>query len=121
LQSEGKIPRNLKNPAERQLFNELISQGWYVTKRGFPDFACFKGDNLALVEVKPTSTRRLRRDQYRLMVRLAEFGVKCFRWSPDSGYHPISATFPDLSRRELKKQQKSQNGRIEGEQKEKEI
>lgn len=105
MQELGKITRNLKNPAECQLFNKLTSQGWYVTRRGWPDFACFKGDNITLIEVKPTSTHHLKREQYRLMAGLAKFGVKCFRWSPDGGFEPISTTFPDLSRRELKKQQ----------------
>lgn len=83
------MQRNLKNPAERQCFEELTEQGWYVTKRGWTDFACFKGGNLALIEVKPTSRHHLKRDQYRLMLALARQGVKCFLWAPDRGLEPI--------------------------------
>lgn len=92
MQEVGKLPRNLKNPAERQLFQELTSQGWEVTKRGWPDFACFKGDNLALIEVKPNKSHRLKKSQQRLMTALANLGVKCFLWSPNSGLQPIPAT-----------------------------
>ncbi len=106
MQEEGKIPREIKNPAERQLFQELISQGWQVTKRGWPDFACYKGDNLALIEVKPRRSRRLKRKQYQLMAALAKRGVKCFRWSPDGGFEPITPAVRDISSREERKIQK---------------
>lgn len=106
MQEGGKLPRNLKNPAERLFFQQLTTQGWYVTKRGWPDFACFKGDNLALVEVKPTSRHHLKRGQYRLMVALAKLGVKCFRWTPDAGFQPISAATLDISRRQKRKLEK---------------
>ena len=94
MQERGQIPRNLKNPAEKLLFDQLTAEGWYVTKRGWPDFACFKGDNLALVEVKPKSSHRLERSQFRLMSTLAKYGVKCFRWSPDLGLEPIIPLSP---------------------------
>ena len=94
MQEGGKVPRNLKNPAERQLYQELISQGWEVTKRGWPDFACFKGDSLALIEVKPDKWHRLKKRQQRLMTALANLGVKCFLWSPDSGFQPVPAIRP---------------------------
>ena len=89
MQEIGRLPRNLKNPAERQLLHELTSKGWEVTKRGWPDFACFKGNNLALVEVKRNSRCHLKMGQQRLMTALANLGVKCFLWSPDSGFQRI--------------------------------
>lgn len=90
MQEIRKLPRYLKNPAERQLFHELSSRGWEVSKRGWPDFICFKGNNLALIEVKRNSRCHLKRQQQRLMKTLASFGVKCFLWSPDGGFQPIS-------------------------------
>lgn len=103
MQQKGEIPREIKNPAEKQLFKELTSQGWEVTKRGWPDFACFNGDKVALIEVKPNRNQHLKRQQYRLMVALAKLGVKCFRWSPDGGFVPIMPTVLDISKREQKK------------------
>lgn len=103
MQEKGEIPREIKNPAEQQLFKELTAQGWQVTKRGWPDFACFKGDMVALIEVKPRRSRHLKRQQYRLMAALAKLGVKCFRWSPDSGFEPITPAVWDISKREQKK------------------
>jgi hypothetical protein len=90
MQETGNPPRYLKNSAERQLFQELTSRGWEVSKRGWPDFVCFKGNNLALVEVKRNGRCHLKRQQQRLMKTLASFGVKCFLWSPDGGFQPIS-------------------------------
>ena len=89
MQESGKIPRNLKNPAERAFFQQFVAQGWYVTKRGWPDFACFKGDNLALVEVKRSSRRRLKKEQQLLIQALVKLRVKCFSWSPDGGLKPL--------------------------------
>jgi len=111
MQEMGEIPREIKNEAERQLYRELISQGWSVTKRGWPDFACFKGNNLALVEVKPKQSRRLKKEQWRLMSALAKLGVKCFRWSPDGGFQPIVPSVPDLSPRQLRKLKKLEQKR----------
>ncbi|MBA7536074.1 hypothetical protein ES705_28336 [subsurface metagenome] len=96
----GKLPRNLKNPAERLLFQQLTAEGWEVTKRGWPDFACFKGNNLALIEVKPNSRCHLKRTQQRLMVALANLGVKCFLWSPDGGFEPITPASAHLAPRQ---------------------
>lgn len=110
MQAEGKIPREFKNPAEKQLYRELTSQGWQVTKRGWPDFACFKGDNLALVEVKPRRSRHLKKEQYRLMAALAKLGVKCFRWSPDGGFEPVTPAVRDISPRQERKLERMGGG-----------
>jgi len=94
MQSVGQLPRSYKNQAEQALVQELTSQGWFVTKRGWPDFACFKDGNLALVEVKAKSSHRLKRDQLRLMTALAKLGVRCFEWNPDRGLKPIPLPLP---------------------------
>ena len=94
-----------RNPAEQQCYEELISQGWDVTKRGWPDFICYKNGNLALVEVKPYKSIHLKVSQYRLMAALARLGVKCFRWTPQMGVQPITPLELDISKRQLKKLQ----------------
>lgn len=91
LQEVGALPRFLKNLAERQLFKELTLQGWEVTKRGWPDFVCYKDGHLALVEVKPSRHKRLKKQQLRLMLALAEVGVRCFRRTPDGGFEPVAS------------------------------
>ena len=80
----------IKNSAEQQCFEELTSQGWEVTKRGWPDFICFNNGSLMLVEVKPKQKRSLTKKQYRLMTALVNLGVKCFKWTPDGGFEPIN-------------------------------
>jgi len=74
-----------KNTAEQQLYERLTDLGWDVTKRGWPDFACFRNGRVVLVEVKPNSQHPLKREQRRLMAALAGQGVDCFHWSPDGG------------------------------------
>lgn len=105
----------LKNPYERQLYDELTAQGWDVTKRGWPDFACFKGDNLALVEVKSGGNRHLKREQYRLMAALAKLGVRCFRWSSDGGFQPVTPAVRDISPRQERKLHAELGGDVKGE------
>ena len=84
-------PRYHNGPdrAEGKFYDLLTAQGWTVTKKGWPDFACYKQGRLILVEVKAHHGRRLKREQIRLMTALAANGVDCFRWSPDHGFERI--------------------------------
>ena len=86
------------NRAELDFIREATNNGWEVTKRGWPDFSCFKGRKLILVEVKKARTQHLKREQYRLMQALAKIGVSCFRWAPDTGF---SQVLPRKTIREL--------------------
>jgi hypothetical protein len=79
-----------KNPSELECWNKLIADGWFVSKKGWPDFACFKDGKFAVVEVKPKRGHRLKRAQYRTMLALVKSGVKCYKWSPDSGFELIT-------------------------------
>jgi hypothetical protein len=40
------------NSAEAEFADWAIAQGWQVTKRGWPDFICRRGDEIMCVEVK---------------------------------------------------------------------
>lgn len=52
------------NGAEAKVWDWLEAQGWTVTKRGWPDFFCFKEDGqILLVEVKPRKYHQLKRTQ----------------------------------------------------------
>ncbi|HEY82226.1 MAG TPA: hypothetical protein G4O01_02935 [Dehalococcoidia bacterium] len=85
-----KSGRSYKNPAEAMLYNLLKAEGWEVTKAGYPDFICRRGDEVMLVEVKPDKNHRLKRRQSEAMKALAKQGVKCLRWSPDEGFRDIN-------------------------------
>jgi len=76
------------NKAEAEFFNLMEAKGWELTKKGWPDFACFKRGKLILVEVKPKRSHRLKHWQRKLMLELVKHGVKCYRWSPDGGFEP---------------------------------
>ena len=42
-----------RNVAEYAFRKQASAEGWEVTKRGWPDFFCRKGDRVMCVEVKP--------------------------------------------------------------------
>ena len=79
-----------KNRCEGLLFDELLSDGWTITKRGWPDFACWHPEKgFIVVEVKPKHRKRLKLEQNRLLKELARQGVKVYRWAPQGGFRQI--------------------------------
>ena len=86
---EYKNQKKPKNPSERMLYDQLTQEGWFVDKKGWPDFACFRGGEFIIIEVKPKRSHRLKKAQYRTMLALAQRGIKCYRWSPDIGFELI--------------------------------
>jgi len=85
------VPKIPVNKWEAQLFDILTGNGWKIYRKGWPDFACVKKDGeFCLIEIKPKRSHRLKAAQYELMLVLAAHGVKCYRWSPDGGFEPIT-------------------------------
>jgi len=84
------------NKTEAMFFEMMKKEGWELTKKGWPDFACFKDGKLILIEVKPKRSHRLKSWQSKLMLELVKHGIKAYRWSPDGGFEPIlpSVEFP---------------------------
>ena len=70
------IPFRTNNPAELQLYHLMTDDGFDIVKRGWPDFACFRDDELLLIEVKPNRYAHLKKSQYRLMKALVRRGIK---------------------------------------------
>lgn len=98
--ASGKKPQNA---AEGQFFEWAASQGMSLTKKGWPDWFVWTADGkIALVEVKPKHGRKLKKEQLAILGALAEFGVPCYRWSPDGGLVKIKGSheprFTKLSR-----------------------
>ena len=85
----GKKP---KNEAEAALFDLMEADGWTVTKRGWPDFFCVKNGEICAVEVKPSKSQALKRNQLAVMGMLSAKGVRCFKWSPDGGFEEVFGT-----------------------------
>lgn len=71
-----------KNEAEAAFYDMMISKGWKVSKRGWPDFFCWNeaAQKIILVEVKPKKGRRLKYHQFFIMRELSKFGVECYKW-----------------------------------------
>lgn len=90
LLAEGNIPSNIirKNAPEAQFQEIITAQGFTVLKRGWPDFFCWKGDELVLVEVKPdggepTPYQRI------ILEKLATAGLPCYVWTPIRGMERV--------------------------------
>ena len=80
--------RERRNFAERAFEKSAKEKGWYVTKKGYPDFICYSpGGGIILVEVKGNKNQRLKKDQWRFTNSMKnQYGVKCYKWSPDSDW-----------------------------------
>lgn len=78
---------DIKNPnrTERAFAVAARGDGWGVTKRGWPDYLCWKGDELICVEVKKEGLP-LSPYQKMVMGKLSKVGIRCFRWSPLTGF-----------------------------------
>lgn len=72
---EESIPAN---KMERGLYETLSRQGWDITRRGWPDFACFRNGEFMVVEVKAKKDRQLRKRQLQVMKELANHGIKTY-------------------------------------------
>ena len=102
------MPRELKNAAESQFEQKMIADGWEVTKRGWPDFICFRDGEIMCVEVKPARLHPLKTEQLRMLQLLSAAGIRCFKWSPPGVFDQVEPTSP---RRPLLKGSVT-NGRI---------
>jgi len=77
--------RNYKNDAEKLFAEVARDNGWSVTKCGYPDFICYKDNDLMLVEVKK-KRGRLKTGQHKLMNALSLRGIKCYKWTPETDF-----------------------------------
>lgn len=79
----GDPSRRPANPVEAECFDALTALGWKVTKRGYPDFFCWKGSEIMFVECKPTK-HQPSKNQKRIMNVLRAHGIKCATFIPQS-------------------------------------
>lgn len=84
--------RRPANAAEGAFFDEATRDGWIVTKRGWPDFFCTRFNEqtgkveVAVVEVRGSKGRRIKRAQRELLTILSLVGVPCFQWDAEHGW-----------------------------------
>lgn len=76
---------------EQDFAASLKAAGWTVTKRGWPDFICFKNGKMVMVEVKTLATVGLDWEQKRVLCALASCGIPCYLWSPQGGFQRVGA------------------------------
>jgi len=79
-----KTPLNI---AEGIFHTFINSEELRATKRGWPDFAIYSTDgDFFCVEVKPSKSEDLRESQYDIIEKLSQYGIPCFKFSPDVGF-----------------------------------
>ena len=100
-----------KNKAEQSFAEDAQKRGWEVTKRGWPDFLCFKDGRFVAVEVKKTRNSVLRMSQIRVMEALCMAGIRCYRFTPDEGM----VAFRTSTEMEKRARKLSERGTIGGE------
>lgn len=78
--------KTYKNKAEESFCQTIEALGMTPMKEGWPDFFCTNVDGICfLVEVKPNHKERLRDPQQTVMMKLAEYGIPCYRFDPETG------------------------------------
>ena len=88
---QPRAPRpRMKNAAEAECKDFIMSTGLQITKLGWPYFFVWHPDGgIAVVEVKRKSTHRLKKSQEQVMAMLAAHGIACYKWTPDVGFIKI--------------------------------
>jgi len=79
------------NEAEAAFYRCAKNEGWVVSKRGWPDFMCFRGEDVRVVEVKPRKGNSPFKHQVQVLTALQRLGVPCYLWSPDGGWQPFGS------------------------------
>ena len=85
------VNKKPKNKAEGEFWDFAKNNGYEVSKRGWPDFFVVdtKTGKIACVEVKPRKGNFLKESQSVVMNALAEYGVPCYLWNPETGFRRI--------------------------------
>lgn len=81
------------NKSEAAFFDFAESQDWVITKKGWPDFFCFKPDgSVLLVEIKGARSRHLKAWQWKVMEALSKAGIACYKWTLNEGFTRVIPT-----------------------------
>ena len=84
------------NRAENLLWRKLTDEGWKVLRRGWPDFFCYRDNEVMLIEVKSEYSHRLKSEQLQILLKLAQKGIASYRWSPDLGLEEVTGKMADI-------------------------
>jgi hypothetical protein len=81
---DGSFNPENNNISEAAFTKWATSLDWSVMKRGFPDYICWKNNEIIFVEVKPNDGY-LSLYQQIVMHLLTSLGLQCFKWTPNQG------------------------------------
>lgn len=78
--------KEYKNKSEEAFCQFADSNGWRVTKRGWPDFFCLvqiAPNDFACVEVKRDAKNSLKKEQMFVARFLKKHGIPVYRWDAE--------------------------------------
>lgn len=67
---------------------------WSVWHRGLPDFICERNNRVIAVEVKSFPGQKLSQEQVTVLHILADRGLECYRWDPQTHFQTIYGMAP---------------------------
>lgn len=73
------------SPVDRAFRKYAENNGYEVTKCGYPDFICYDGEKIVLVEVK-SEHDKVKDSQIRFMKAISKYGVTCLLWRIGYGF-----------------------------------
>lgn len=81
------------NPSELKVWKDLRNKGYTIYRNGWPAILAERSDEIRAIEVKGNKYERLTPEQIKAMELLSKLGVKCQRWSPDTGFQEYTFHF----------------------------
>lgn len=91
------IPHDpILNKTEQMFVVWAEAQGWSVTKRGWPDFICRRGDEIMAVEVKGGNDG-VRPEQAQTLRDLKDAGLPTYVWWPERGLLTVGGTTESIA------------------------
>lgn len=88
-------PRGAYSRECRALEEQLRSNGWQTTSRGFPKYFCWKDGKISLVVVG-----KMNKKQAFLAWWFERYGIPCFSWTRKGGFERFDAAKWKLERSE---------------------
>ena len=84
-----------KHRVRGEVYDGLVVDGWDVTTKGWPHFFCKHRDGrVALIVLKTHRDRRLKSHQHEVLRTLANYGVRCYLYSPNDQFQRIKLVAP---------------------------
>lgn len=87
IQTNVPVRRKPRNLDFQALEDQLRSNGWQTTSRGWPKYFCWKKGKISLV----VPGEKMNRKQAFLCWWFEKYGIECYSWTKQSGFVRFNA------------------------------